>query len=296
MSLTSILKDPKNVELKEIFKSEFPRPAFNIKSEPKAPPLTKNWSIVGTAFDYLFRFYLEHLNKNSLIIKGNWVADLAYSKLLNQVSKSKKQQVSTGYLQDKVIKITDLLETINQLYNQTKLNYAQYIKTGTLTEDLISNTIFLAKLDNYFRSTIIDHDFATHNKADIEDLSKLISLVNPDNFMAKDRLYFNPTFGNGSYLVGGADADLIIDDTLIDIKVIKDAKLDREHLNQILRYYILSLYDRVSNSSSTFQIEKLGIYFARHGELWTIPTSQFGDKRKFEDFTNWFVTYVSKLE
>ena len=94
--------------------------------------------------------------------------------------------------------------------------------------------------------------------------------------------------------MGGADADLIIDNTLIDIKTTKNLKLDRSHLNQVLGYYVLSLIGGINNNPNDRPIENIGLYFARHGELWTLPLHKFGDQRKFEEFKDWFVSYVSR--
>ena len=40
----------------------FDKPAFNIKSDLKAEPLTKNYGTVGTAFDYALRLQVASLN------------------------------------------------------------------------------------------------------------------------------------------------------------------------------------------------------------------------------------------
>ena len=58
------------------------------------------------------------------------------------------------------------------------------------------------------------------------------------NFYYKDytfkseKCYLNPTFGDASNLVGGADADIILDDMLIDIKTTKAISFTQEHYNQ----------------------------------------------------------------
>jgi hypothetical protein len=294
MSLTSILSDRNNQELRDKLKTEFLRPVFNLKTEIKAQPLTTNWGIVGTAFDYLMRFYLQHHNKDTFIQRDTWVADHSYKSLTTQFSTTKQTEIRTGFHRDKVFKTKDLLKIINHQYDQTKNNYSKFIASGQLTDELVSNTIFLAKLDAYFRAGIIDQNFDYHNPDDIKDIHSIISLVDKKNFTAKEKCYFNPTFGKGSMLVGGADADLIIDNTLIDIKATKHLKLERDHLNQVLGYYVLSLIGGVNNNPKDRPIENVGIYFARHGELWTIPIIQFGDKRKFEEFKKWFIAFASR--
>lgn len=72
MSLTSFIK---NSDVKEKFLQEFPKPEFRLKKELLAPPLTNHYGLVGTAFDYLLRFYIGHLNPKA--ITNQWIADIA---------------------------------------------------------------------------------------------------------------------------------------------------------------------------------------------------------------------------
>jgi hypothetical protein len=294
MSLTSILSNKDNQELRDKLKTQFLRPAFTLKTEIKAAPLTNNWGTVGTAFDYLMRFYLQYHNKSSFIQRDTWIADHSYKKLTTQFLTTTQSVVRTGFHRDKLFKTKDLLKLITDQYDQTKINYSKFIENGQLTDELIASTIYLAKLDAYFRSGIIDQNFDDHNPDDIRDLHSIISIVDKSNFTAQQKCYFNPTFGDGSILVRGADADLIIDNTLIDIKTSKHLKLEREHLNQVIGYYILSLIGGVNNDPNDKPIENIGLYFARYGELWTLPLHQFGDQRKFEEFKDWFISYVSR--
>ena len=52
---------------------EFPRPNFNTKMPLLAPPSTNHYQLVGTAFDYLLRFYIKHVNPNN--IESSWIAE-----------------------------------------------------------------------------------------------------------------------------------------------------------------------------------------------------------------------------
>ena len=68
----------------------------------------------------------------------------------------------------------------------------------------------------------------------------------------------NPVF-RGSRLVGGADADLICDGELIEIKSSKNPGVERDYLLQMAGYALLDLDDG-------YAVRTLGIYFARTGE------------------------------
>jgi hypothetical protein len=65
----------------------------------------------------------------------------------------------------------------------------------------------------------------------------------------------NPTF-DGSDDVGGADADLILDDCLVEIKTTLNPRWNRDWLYQLLGYTLLDYSDR-------YQIRSIGIYLAR---------------------------------
>ena len=80
MSLTSFIKIPK---VKLEFAKTFQFEPLTISGELKAPPQTKNYSLVGTAFDYLLRFHIENLNANS--ITSPWVAETRFCRLSRRV-------------------------------------------------------------------------------------------------------------------------------------------------------------------------------------------------------------------
>jgi CRISPR/Cas system-associated exonuclease Cas4 (RecB family) len=58
-------------------------------------------------------------------------------------------------------------------------------------------------------------------------------------------------------------ADLIVDDTLVEVKTTKDAQHHSEHVAQLLAYYLVS--QSPTRKPCEFQVEELAIYYARHG-------------------------------
>ena len=74
MSLTNLIA--KDTEVKQRFKSEFTKPKFTVKKEILAPPVTNNPTLVGIAFDYLLRFYIQCLNPKKTIAR-DWVGSIA---------------------------------------------------------------------------------------------------------------------------------------------------------------------------------------------------------------------------
>ena len=82
-----------------------------------------------------------------------------------------------------------------------------------------------------------------------------------DNFQQMLTLphILNPTF-DGSADVRGADADLIVDSTLIEIKTTKRKDLKRDWLYQLLGYVLLDYTNR-------YDIQRIAFYMARQGIL-----------------------------
>lgn len=272
MSLTSFLA---NSDVRERFKQEFPKPKFTLKKEMLAPPVTTSYSLVGTAFDYLFRFYLERLNPGT--ISQMWVAAAGpfHMNLLRGDPPTKKNQ---GHA----------------ILEKAKVSYERYLQDGLLSDELLRHTILLAHLDVIYRAGMIP-DFKV-DEGNIDDLRKLISVVDPNLFKAKQVCILNPTFGEGSALVGGADCDLILDSALIDIKTTKKLELARDYLNQVIGYYLLSQIASIEGAPAGHEINTLGIYYSRHALLYTIPVDGIINRKTLKDLIDWFIERAKKTD
>ncbi|MGI0102330.1 MAG: hypothetical protein ACREA7_07020 [Nitrosotalea sp.] len=263
MSLTSFLKIP---EVRERFKANFLFEVPVLDERLKAPPLTLNYQLVGTAFDYLLRFHLEKINKN--VLQGTWVAEHGV-----ELAKSNRK----------------IHKNLVAVLDKAKETHLKFLKTGTMNRELIKTSLELAKLDGIFRARhrgIIFPDMKDIQTKDISDLQNLISLVNDSVFKSKKITILNPTFGTGSKIVGGADADLVIDDTLIDIKTTKDPKFKKDYYFQLIGYYILYKIGGIDGIQKS-KIKNVAVYFSRQGILHKIPVSTF-ENSKFKQFIEWF--------
>lgn len=76
MSLSTFLARP---DVRRKFREEFPKPKLTADSILLAPPLSKRYSLVGTAFDYLLRVYLER--RNPRVLQRRWIAEAGLAKL-----------------------------------------------------------------------------------------------------------------------------------------------------------------------------------------------------------------------
>jgi hypothetical protein len=114
----------------------------------------------------------------------------------------------------------------------------------------------------------LDELLAISEDAWIDDLCAL-STVFYDNYhhLLTQPHVLNPTF-SGSLDVGGADADLVVDGCLIDIKTSITPQIKPRYLYQLAGYLLLDYDDKL-------KIDSVGIYMARQGILFTWPVVEF---------------------
>jgi len=278
MSLTSFVNEP---DVRRGLRLAIPKPSYKINLPLLAPPLTKRYGLVGTAFDYLLRFYLEWLNPGAN--KRRWVAVNGLEVLSAFMSKRSR-----------------LYRLAQKAYDQAERNYLAYIRDGELTDDLIAGVIYLSHLDVIFRvgpEYLTEDDLKRVDELVVKDLRALMSVVKTQDFISRDGIcVLNPTFGEASSLVGGADADIIIDNRLTDIKTIKNIELSREHFNQLLGYYILFTLGGGTDCEEIPKIEYLCVYFARYGYLHQMPITDFINPKSFPRLVKWFVEMACPLD
>lgn len=282
MSLTSFLK---NRDVKERFRQEFNMPKLATERELLAPPLSNRYSLVGTAFDYLMRFYLKWLNPDA--VTSQWVAELVLATPLSPLL----QDVVINGKSGEIISFreTELTKRARWIIERAKADYADYLLLGQITDQLIESALRLAQLDPIFRAGVVDENLGDVHKEDVDDLRRLISLVEPQLFKASRLCLLNPTFGEASRLVGGADADLVIDDAIVDIKTTKNLRLARDHFNQLIGYFVLHEIAGVGGLIPKPKIMRVGIYFSRHAFLYMFDLQDVIHSETFPAFVDWFI-------
>jgi hypothetical protein len=158
--------------------------------------------------------------------------------------------------------------TADRAYSQALEVHWAFNVSGSFSSELAQVCIHLALLERVARggpNFLLQGDFNERYDAEVEDLSRLWSLIPSNQFLADYRCILNPTFGAGSRLTGGADADLIIDNTLVEIKTTTVLALQASYVYQLVGYCLLSLL--AASEESANEISKIGVYFARHGYL-----------------------------
>jgi hypothetical protein len=177
-------------------------------------------------------------------------------------------------------------------YNRTSDIQATYVRRGIVTEKLLRAALHLSILDLAFRPGphVLKEEHLTNGyDAEIADLKRLCSIIPHESFVAHRRCILNPMFGDVSTLIGGADADLIIDDTLIDCKVTGRYKLSGDYVHQLLGYYLLLLLSGKVNDIKVEGINHLAIYFARHGYLHLMPIYKLVEQSSLIELARYMV-------
>lgn len=287
MSLTSILKE-KTLKIK--FKQNFPVPKIKLNGSIIAPPQTSHYSMIGTAFDYALRFHLKRVCPDTVTRQlvaetavnyircqsGEYalVDDVAVKVDSNQETEEKYYHVKDLFPNAKHVIIADgnpkfkkMIKPAETVLEHALENVKRFHKTGIVKDLFLESCLSLARLDVVLRTGMLFPEtvVSSEDKRDLADLRSLLIMAKKVIPKPKHRLLLNPLFTK-SGLVGGADADMILDDTLIDIKTTKSLKFTQEMYNQLLGYYALDAGKR--------KIAHIGIYFSRYGIYHTvqIPT------------------------
>lgn len=214
-------------------------------------------SLCGTAFDYLARFLIARVAKNN---KNTVLENLVTERLLN-ISQS------TG--------ITE------QEYKQMLISLNQYINGKNLNEDiLIDICIILAKMELTFRSgnSILEtSNFRFHDHKNSIIKTELKQML--DSFKRtflpiineSSQIVYNPHFGIGSRIIGGADADIFIDGILYDFKTSIKNGYNSKDVTQIIGYFILDAIAKRCNDQRNqlcrHSIKKVALYKVRYEEF-----------------------------
>jgi len=250
-------------------------------------PKTTNYTLVGTAFDYLLRFLIKAHNPKA--ITHSWRAEQSLD-----ILKGREKKIAKSIIKN------------------AKKRYDLFLEEKEINDDLIISSLLLARIDGVvWRNEWWEDIDLDVDPADVDDLRNLIMGVPKSLYIAHNHCFLNPKFWPASILVGNADGDLFIDNTLIDIKTTKDPKVTRLFFNQLMGYVILHdlarLYsnnikkidptgffeeiygDDLEKAFLNTRIEKIGIYFSRFNHLHTIDLKDVLPEGRIDlEILKWF--------
>ena len=286
MSLTSV-HDDRNSRARAFLENHFPNTrkvtgetnSLLRKLETIRPNENVPWTTSGTAFDYRMRYFFAVTPSEELVAwKG--ARQLSDEDIRvpagEDVWYAAKASEGSPYLSKGTIEsfFRDLDETVSRIQPVGReLNQEE-------EELLLRYCVVLALFEDCARAvppqgSPLFSVGANPTTAEllklaqrhwIDDLGALTrEMVKEFGSVAYSRIVLNPTF-SGTPDVGGADADLILDDCLLEIKSTVKASIAKLHLYQLLGYMLVD-YD------NWYELERAGFYMARQRQLFIWPIS-----------------------
>lgn len=297
MSLTSLLKK-RDSELSARFKAFRPGHRPDSKRPLLVPPRSKRYSMVGTAFDYLLRFELERCS--SSVIAGQWVAELAPDLIFKRANGTQISGLGLS-IHDPSDPLfcqlpgiaTRATAVITAAKKSVRTYCGQREPSDKLRREVAEHAVRLARLDPIVRAGYLDKDFVIAPDEDVNDLLDMLEVTPFDRLLEQNPIILNPNFGKSSMALGGADADFIAGDLLIDIKVkSKSGGLPTVLFDQLLGYVLLCRAERLANPKLP-DIRRAGLLFPRQGYLWTVNVDEWEALPGFEAFETWFRDFLN---
>lgn len=284
MSLSSHLDNPTKSPIGRFFRSRFPNTRA-ITSEanarlrtficllPETVTSSYPYALIGMAVDYRLRYFFA-ITPPTELVAWHGAKRLVSPVWPSSISRGKEGHSERGIWYD-----DEIFEAFFATLTETTTRIQPVGRAVILAEDeILARYCFILSLfEQVYRSRqpsdILATPVACHTVAEllaipdpawIADICQLARLFFDRHADLLARPFIlNPTFV-GSRDVGGADADLLVDGRLIDIKTTKASTLTADWIRQLVGYALLD-YDDV------YAIRSLGLYLARHGELLTWP-------------------------
>lgn len=219
------------------------------------------YSYLGYTFDYMCRFILQKFQYKYFNIKVDdiykLVAKRGYDRLeLEHTELIEKYKINyvgiidfiyNNYVYNNDVKIYDYSRILPYAYNLSKL---EEIYRNCDFKEFIVSVRFPMGRDSIWI---------------LEDLLNLFIKNFDDKFKLREnnnKIIYNPSFGKYSLSIGGADADVIINDTLIDFKTTTCLNYNNcciNNLKQLVGYYLLNYLNK------GVLINTLSLYYGRYG-------------------------------
>lgn len=244
-------------------------------------------SVSGVAFDYMARFKIAQTisNETSKNAYQNIIAQQGLKRISNKVP-------------------SKVFKRLEKRYDESIEAIREFVVGKDNIFKVVEFVIYLSKLELIFRSGGIlpkegAESILISEKGIVEDLISLYAVFE-ENFIKQhvsknSRVIYNPHFGKYSNLIGGADADIIIDDTLYDLKTLVKRGYKWQHCAQIISYFFMNVLNASTmGNTEVCNIRYLALYQARYGEICIFDTEKFGDK--LEIHINKFREFFDRLE
>ena len=276
MSLTSQLDD-KNSPIRQFLNETFPNTKSFLNEARKRlrnaqtikPVGHVSYGTIGTAIDYRIRYYFGETPPNQVVAWNGASRTVVQTIDIEQgeatVWTAEGLQLNKGLVDSFFAELTGFLKAKapghRKMNSDEDLELAKYCYVLALFEEVyrapqaVSDSLLFRR--DFMNANELLESLPMNAMEDICNLSALFFDRFKDSFDLT--VILNPTF-SGSADVGGADCDLILDRTLIDIKATIRPIIKPEWIYQVLGYTLLD-YD------NAYELSGIGLYMARQGLL-----------------------------
>ncbi len=228
------------------------------------------WHLAGTAFDYRLRYEFDIAHPNSFAAAKGWdelrrrplgkrASGKAWDGLVDALSRlvARADPTAGPLPMDEELELARLCGVLG-LYEHV------FRMGGVANPHTWELPVFQVGLD-----ASVDDLKALVDERLAADVVALVDLFRSSVPQLKhfEKVVPNPEFARSRDL-GGADADLVVDDLLVEVKTIKSARIERRFAWQLLAYLLADTDDHCG-------IRSVAIYFARHGLLWRYTVEEF---------------------
>lgn len=271
-SLTQLLTN--DTALRRWFETELPRAAVPFQAVPPPRPLVplpRPWRVppwlIGMAFDWRLRIGLA-----APVAKGS-TADAGWRHVAAAIVGGRTRDADAVYLGPSPSPVHHLMEVATAargdggrprdeaMLARVSLSLATYetcYRQGVAADD----PLLAVRSD-----TEVDRACAAWDPTAVEDLARLTAAARGGlrELFPAEAIELNPVFGNAGTV--GADGDLIIDGTLIDLKTVSSPVVQQDWVWQQVGYLLLDRGRR--------RIDQVGFYLSRHARLLRWPVIEF---------------------
>lgn len=167
-------------------------------------------------------------------------------------------------------------DELKERYDYGVMRVTDYIDTGEdSSENIVQHCWFFAKLDICYRRGAVPSDVGQFfQPASDDEVKEILELAMkfrrtfiPSVIKPTSQIILNPQFGFGEYLIGEVDCDMIIDNTIVDLRADMGHGFPYEKVAKSLVYYLLTeINSEFSDTESAFPVKQLAFYSGRYGE------------------------------
>ncbi len=218
------------------------------------------WMHLGTFTDYMIRkFFRDNLISSDaeIVLEEYLISEISLRQLYYEDNKATMVLGSTE----------EEIQNSLKLYKNGTTWINNYKNRNW--KDVIHGTWLMSDLDALYRS---GHFPQIKPLEEYEIKEMTIFLENTLEWLQKTfnsakKIYLNPTLGISNFVK--ADADLIIDNSLLDIKTTKHPnKAPNNEVNQLLLYTSLCYYNSIKKLQDFPVIDKIAFIFPQQLTLW----------------------------